>query len=284
MDYDWKYFVEDLSKTVKEQGAAADREVWREVSRPLPEGTIKALRDSLAWGFRGYREAVGERREVLAHLLAVHTELCRAMPWDSLLKRRHNALVYRYAVETVAGNRAIAKKLNISKDTMYADLEGVMRDMLVLCVGLPYLMQGKRPEIKEAVKLTIKQYLFWDKSGQMEQCLCLFPVHIRGDVRVAAETTRRYMLRFNEAMTVYTDFCEQHDPFCINGRRLEVLKQNINGNNRVAQEVAKKYTCSPETVYSDMKENQERLCCLLSVFLQCEKTERSVIQKSKTNK
>lgn len=78
MDYEWKYFVEDLSKTVTEQEAAAAREVWREVSRPLPEETIKALRDSLAWGFRGYREAVEEHRESLAYLLAVHTELCRA--------------------------------------------------------------------------------------------------------------------------------------------------------------------------------------------------------------
>lgn len=277
MDYDWKYFVEDLGKIVTIQETAAAQAVWKKISRPLPDGTMKALRDSLAWGFREYREAVGERREALAYLLTVHTELCRAMPWDNLLKRRHNALVYRYVVETVAGNKAVAKKLNISKDTLYADLEGVMRDMLVLCVGLPYLTREKRPEVREAVKLTIRQFQLLDKVGQTGQCLCLFPAHIRDEVQVAREATRDYMLLFNRAITVYADFCKRHDQFCINGRRLEALKQNIKGNNKVAQETAKKYTCSPETIYSDMKENQERLCRLLSVFLNGEETERSLM-------
>lgn len=277
MDYDWKYFVEDLGKTVTDQEAAAAQEVWKKISSPLPDGTMKALRDSLAWGFRGYREAVGERREALAYLLAVHTELCRTMPWDNLLKRRHNALVYRYVVETVAGNKAVAKKLNISKDTLNVDLDGVLKEMLVLCIGLPYLMQGKRTEIKEAVKLTIKQYPLLDKSGQMEQCLCLFPVRLRSEIQSAREATRRFLCLFDKGMAVYADFCGQYNQFGVNGRRLDALKQDIKGNNKVAREVAEKYGCSPETIYSDMKENQERICRLLSVFLNGEETEHSLM-------
>lgn len=59
------YFVEDLGKIVMEQEAAAVQEVWKKISSPLPDGTMKVLRDSLAWGLRGYREAVGERREAV---------------------------------------------------------------------------------------------------------------------------------------------------------------------------------------------------------------------------
>lgn len=162
----------------------------------LPEETIKALRDSLFFGFCGYREAVGERRQALDHLLAVHTELCRIMPWDGLMKRRHNALVYRYVITTVAGNRAVAKKLNISKDTLYADLDGVIRDMLILCIGLPYLFQDGKPDLQATVKLILRNYPLLDRFGQLEESLCLFPANLRSSVREAREATRRSMQLF----------------------------------------------------------------------------------------
>lgn len=199
------------------------------------------------------------------------------MPWDSLLKRRHNALVYRFVVDTVAGNKAVAKKLNISKGTLYADLDGAINDMLVFCAGLPYIMQGKQPEVEEAVKLTIKQYPLLDRIGQTEQWLCLFPVRLRSGIQSAREATRRFLCLFDKGMAVYADFCGQYNQFGVNGRRLDALKQDIKGNNKVAREVAEKYGCSPETIYSDMKENQERICHLLSVFLNGEETERSLM-------
>lgn len=266
MDYEWKYFVEDLSKTVTEQKAAADSKVWNDISLLLPEETIKALRDSLFFGFRGYREAVGERRQSLDHLLAVHTELCRIMPWDGLMKRRHNAMVYRYVVNTVAGNRAVAKKLNISKDTLYADLDNVMGDMLLLCVGLPYLLQGGREELQAAVKLTIKYYPLLDRVSQTEQCLCLFPIRIRNHIQTARTATEQFLCLFNRAIEIYSGFRRPCDEI-MTERRMAALKGSLQGDTGLAQEVAAEYCCSAETVYHDIRGNQECICDLISLFL-----------------
>lgn len=269
MDYEWKYFVEDLSGTLTDQEAAANREVWESLCCLLPEEVKRGLRDSLVWEFRGYRETKGDKRQALVHLLAVHTELCRERSWDNLLKRRHNALVYRYVVDIVAGNRAVAKKLNISKDTLYADMDNVMEDMLILCIGLPYLLQGGQEELQAAVKLTIKYYPLLARVDQTEQCLCLFPVRIRSHIQASRKTTAQFIRLFNRGIELYSGFHRSCDE-AMTDRRLDALRRTLKGHTGVAQAVAAEYCCSAETVYHDMRENQECVCELLSLFLKNE--------------
>lgn len=269
MDYEWKYFVESLGGTVTDQAAASNHEVWKSLCCLLPEDVKKGLRDSLVWGFRGYREAKGDKRQALVHLLAVHTELCREKSWDNLLKRRHNALVYRYVVDIVAGNRAVAKKLNISKDTLYADLDNIMGDMMLLCVGLPYLLKGGREELQAAVKLTIKYYPLLDRVSQTKQCLCLFPVRIRSHIQTARTATEQFLCLFNQAIEIYSGFRRPCDDI-MTERRMAVLKRSLQGHTGLAQTVAAEYCCSAETVYHDMRENQECICDLLTLFLKNE--------------
>lgn len=263
MENEWNYFIKDLRIEQEIQEIAENKRIWNELN--LKPETIKVLRNNMTWGFRDYRETVEERRQALVRLLKVHTEVCQEMYWDTVLKRRHNALVYSYVVDIVAGSRVVAKKLNISKEMLYIDLKKFIKDMLIFCIGLPYLLEDIKKTMQIVVKLIIKYYPFLKQVEQTEQCLCLFPFHLQNDIQKGRRATKHFIQLFDKSIMLYEDFGQQHG-IHFNERRMEILRQNIKGNRNV-EEIMKKYGCGQKTVYTDMKENQERLCQLLSVFL-----------------
>jgi hypothetical protein len=114
LNYEWYYFLKDVREHRNDDIPTGTGSV-----EGVSEERAIILSKSLGYCFRRYWHSEIELRRSMNKVLKLHTEICQESPGNELLKRRHNALVYKYIVDTVASDKVIASKLEISKETLY---------------------------------------------------------------------------------------------------------------------------------------------------------------------
>lgn len=201
MDYEWHYFFKELEEKKQLIKSGSPSEERRPVM--LPDDKYTGL---LLNSFRNYRHASGNVRTALEILLKLHTEVCKEQPENHNLKRRHNALVYKYIVGTIASDKVIAQKLNVSKVTVYCDINLVIWEMAVLCLGVPILATGQNG--KDLVMKILEQYALLCRCSTAKDVEVLFPVGLKQEVFQDREYTAAYLERFRECLGIYADYCQ----------------------------------------------------------------------------
>ncbi len=252
MKHEWDYFLEDIKKQKNENMISVEQ--------------ADALSNSLFYNFRKYRHSSAELRESMDCLLKLHTEVCRERPGDELLKRRHNALVYKYVINIIASDKAIAKKMGVSEESLYLDLEKVKREMCIICIGIVYLI----PEGEENSLITriLENYQLLIRCMPSPNIALLFPERYHREILKYQEVTGAYLSRFHECVTLYDEFCS-NDQYGIGQRRSDILHGIFIDGNKTIENIMKEYSCSRETVYKDMKKNETYLKELMLTINSC---------------
>lgn len=258
MDYEWKYFYESLKKNVPlvKSGPVIDN--GRVLTRPAGEYSKIILN-----GFRNYRHSSGAVRSCLEELLKQHTEICKNRPADQMLKRRHNVLVYKYMIDTIAGDNVIAKKLAVSKVTLYYDLDKVISELAVLCLGIPFLM-ARTGSRTVAIEI-LEQYPLLLRSGDVMNAAALFPDKLQSEVRESRKSTAAYLEQFRGCVDLYMDYCVSVGEWK-EERRKAVLQDVYLSSQKTARQFAIDYQYSLATIYTDMKVIAEHLGALMNLF------------------
>lgn len=263
MDYDWKYFLEDLKKG-KVQGlqAAEGRAAAGDMFYRLPENTRGQLRNLVKTMLAGYRQQEGTSKAMVEELMEAHAGYCRMQQGNEATRRRHNTMVYRYMMKTMLHSGAVAVKMGVSKKTVCNDINKAMDEIMVLCFGLPAV--GDHPETcREGVKSLLRNYrllrqsecisgkLIWE-NRERERAEC------RRRTRTALESMEK-MLQIYEGFVADSSFPEMQ------GRRLEELRGFYLAGSSIS-DLATAGGVSEDTVYADVNLMIGRLAELLEVI------------------
>lgn len=257
MNCELQYFYESLKKNIPPGKSGLSIENGKVLTRPASEYS-----KILLTGFRNYRHSSGVVRTGLDELLQQHTELCQERPADQLLKRRHNVLVYKYIFDTIASDKVIAKKLSVSRETLYCDINRVIWEIAVLCLGVPFLMDGASSQ--QRTDATLQWYPLLIRSGSVVNAVVLFPVNLQPEVERCRRLTAAYLERFQECLVIYMDYCVNMGNG-IEERRKRVLQEVYLSSQNTVRQFAKDYGCCFATIYTDMKIISEQLGALMDL-------------------
>lgn len=207
--------------------------------------------------FVGYRE--GRNVEVLKKLIGEYRQYVSCCQ-SKLAKDRYNAFVYRYMLKTPVGSRAIATKLNVTKETVWNYIDKCFDEMLMLCMGI---VVKTFPNSKEAAvgMLVDGSRLF--SSMTKEYILCLFQGKRElQTVEQGRIITKDVMGQLVEATEAYFQYCKEGQTYIdTDVRKAKVLKKCLEGISPAA--IASEYYCCERTVYADIRENERRLAAML---------------------
>lgn len=219
---------------------------------------VQSCRRVLKSAFAGYHD--GRNAEPLKQLLGKYREYVSGC-CDEHIKARYNAFVYRYMFEVPVGNRVIAKKLGITKETVLNYVNRCIDEMLVLCMGVPAAADQSGDREALIRMLVDGSRLFRSIAG--DYVLCLF---LGRRERLAVERGRkitRYILEQLEgAVEAYSGYCNDgHTRIDTDIRKAEVLHKCLAGVTPAA--IAEEYGCCEGTIYADIRENERRLAAML---------------------
>lgn len=259
MDYDWKYYMDDVRAGKSRINVTGeDREAAGHIKdRLCPEQRArrrKHIRDMLF----EYRHNGKEENALLDDVVRQHTEYCRELSADELLKRRHNAIVYRYMIKTALHNKAAAGRLQISKETLVKDIGRAVDEFMVIFYGVPAL-----PDTPASWTEYVKTFL--ENMRLLPYC-CKINQRFRQTEQEreraeCVETTAEVIQCMGKALQMYEEYCES----CIQSqeaaqRSLEIIRAlYIDSGSRSIEEIAAEQGISWETVYSDVNKATERL-------------------------
>lgn len=229
-----------------------------EITKGITQRSVQSCRKVLKNVFLQYRD--GRKLPVAERLVKEYREYVAGRS-DDKAKSRYNAFVYYYMSGAYIGSKAIAGKLNVSKETVFNYLNGCFDELLVLCMGVCGIkVQGMTGE--DIVRMIICNFrLLSHMTDQytMELFRC-------GTDRAAVEESRKRTQRVIQALMAAV---ERYDKYCYDEdtridtdiRKADILHECLAGASPSA--IAEKYGVSPETVYGDMRENERRLSALL---------------------
>lgn len=254
MTYFYDYFAKEYREGRRGKLLPAPAAMFQSIK---PED-VKNCRRTLKNSFAGYRE--GRNTEALKRLLGGYREYVSSCH-DEHAKDRYNTFVYRYMVEVHVGNRAIAAKMGVVKETVLNYIDRCVDEMLMLCMGIPAIM--KPPEEKEeAVCMLIQGSRLFD--GMVgDDVLCLFSgKRERVAVEQGRQLTKNIMEQLADAVKAYSEYCnDEHTRIETDIRKAEILEKCLAGVSPAA--IAEEYGCCESTVYADIRENERRLAAML---------------------
>lgn len=276
MDYDWKYYLEDLkagkSKVIITD---ADRRMAGYIMKRFPKEQRRqkaaAVRDML----HGYRQRGKAENALIEEAVRCHTEYCSGKEDDELLKRRHNVVVYRYMMKTARHNKAVAAKIGVCRETVINDIRQAVDELLVILFGIPAV--GDSPQVwPEAVRslfenmrlmkytLAVSQHFVYQKWEQ-ERSFCV-------------EITDGILQSIEKAVQLYEEYCS----CCLTTedtakRSLEIIRALYLGNgNSTIQRIVDCQEISKETVYADVKKATGHFAELLEYMASLPERQREV--------
>ncbi len=263
MDYDWKYFTEDLKAGSSgmyrnHAGGLAAKSVMYRMETEKRNHAAKLVRGMLA----DYRQECGAGHMLVGELVKVHAEYCRLLPDDEMAKRRHNSLVYRYMMKTALHNRAVAVKMGVCKDTVQNDIRMAVNEMLVLCFGLP--AAGSSPKTyQNGVKELLHNYLLINRAGSIHNAM---PWETWQKEREKCQrVTARAVRCLNNAVRLYEKFIDGSTYPDMQQRPLEIMREIYFKGSSIAA-MAEEWHMSKETVYADIKKVTGRLAELVEIM------------------
>lgn len=140
LTYFYDYFAKEYRAGRRDRLFSSPAAMFRGIEPENVQNCRKVLKNA----FAGYRE--GRNVEVLKKLIGEYREYISGLG-DEHAKDRYNAFIYRYMVEAYVGNRAIAAKLGVVRETVLNYINKCIDEMLMFCMGIPAV---NLPEEKEA--------------------------------------------------------------------------------------------------------------------------------------
>lgn len=253
-----KYFYDYFARQYRESRNGKLLPAPAAIFQGIKPEDVKSCRRVLKNSFAGYRE--GRNTEALKRLLGEYREYVSSCH-DEHAKDRYNAFVYRYMVEVHVGSRAIAAKLGVVKETVLNYIDRCIDEMLMLCMGIPAVVDP--PEDKEAAVCMLIQCsrLFYDMTG--DYVLRLFSgKREMAAVEQGRQLTKDIMGQLADAVKAYSEYCnDEHTRIDTDIRKAEILEKCLAGVPTAA--ITEEYGCCESTVYADIRENERRLAAML---------------------
>lgn len=254
MIYFYDYFAKQYREERKGSLFPAPAVMFQDIK---PED-VKSCRRALKKSFVDYRD--GRHTEALKRLLGEYKEYISSCH-NEHAKDRYNAFVYRYMVEVHVGNRMIAAKLGVVKETVLNYINRCIDEMLMLCMGIPAAVD--QPKGKEDIVCMLIQYsrLFYGIPD--DYVLSLFNgKREKSAVEQGKQFTKGIMEQFAEAVRAYSGYCnDKYTRIDTDIRKAEILEKCLAGVSPAA--IAKQYRCCESTIYADIRENERRLAAML---------------------
>lgn len=257
MDYDWKYYLEDLragkvgmQPTEGERGAAGVL-VYR-----LDENKRHQIRNLIRWMLVEYRHGNKVENAMVENLVKAHAEYCLLLPSDENLRRRHNALVYRYMMKTARHNKAVAAKLAISTGTVRNDINTAIDEILIICFGVPALIAIPK-NWQDGVKSLLRSYKLIECGGNIGQDFMRWKWQQEYDE--CRRITSGAFICLNKAIGMYEEFIAGSSYPAMQRVSLEVVKELYITGQKGTAEVADIWHMSESSVYSAINKVTSRL-------------------------
>lgn len=254
MTYFYDYYAKEYRKAHREKLLPAPAAILQDVG----SDKVCSCRKVLSNAFLGYRE--GRNRVLLKKLLNEYrdyvSEFC-----DECIKDRYNAFVYRYMLDVPVGYRAIGQRLGISKETAGIYVRRVIDEMLTLCMGIPAAADTQGESTVFVRMLIDRNRIFQSMSGKY--VLLLFPgQQERKTIEQGRKFTKETMQWMTETIEAYFVYCnDTNTRIDTDIRKAEILKKCMSGISVSCP--AEEYGCTETTIYSDMRENENRLAAMM---------------------
>lgn len=257
MDYDWKYYLDDLKngkteiKIGKEDRKAAGFLIYRMDKEK--QGHVKKL---IRWMLEDYKDGDRNKNALTECLVKTHADCCRRFPGNGMEKKCHNALVYRYMMKNVLDNRAVSAKMCVSHWTVQNYIDKAVGELMVLCFGTPAIT-GSIGTWQDAVKQILHNMHFlecpgntgielvWDK-WQQERIYC----------QQVTNTTVKFMYKIS---SMYEEFINSSSNKYIQKRALDIIKELYITGGKSISEVSTIWNISEHSVYADIRKITARL-------------------------
>lgn len=248
------YFYENVRKGYVR--LRPDKYFWPSVKdvvgniEPKEGGSLKTI---LRRNFEEYREGVNT--EALKELLTAYRTYVSKLS-DETAKDKYNTFVYRYMSGKCVGIGAIAKKLGVSKETVFNYINSCLNDMLMMCIGI-YATEKECCSQEATVGFLISNYSLFSILPEKY----VFDI-FRGSKKPIVENnrihTKRILKQFTEVIEEYKEYCRDEETVIDTDVRKAVVLELCLDNWSV-QKIADKLRLSEETVYSDIRANRKRL-------------------------
>lgn len=256
MDYDWKYFMDDLkSGTTGRQPTDQERGTAAAVRFRMDEREMQKYRNIVRVMMSDYRSQPEADRALFEELMKAHGEYCRLLPAEDVQRRRHNAIVYRYMIKTPLHNKAVSRKMNISKETLSGHIRKCVDDIVLLLCGSP-AAGGDGKDTGDCIKgildnlslirmsQGIQNRMKWEQRQQEREKY----LSITADALRCLDTE----------ISLYEDFIKGCDGSKDHERPLDALKAVYMGGGGIS-EIMASYGVSEGTVYADIRKMIGRL-------------------------
>lgn len=255
MDYEWKYYMDDLKAgKVGSQPLPDERAVAEAVLFRLPENRRRQIRRLLKGMMINYRQPEEGDNAMVADIMEAHAEYCRLLPGNELVRRRHNAVVYRYMMKTARHNRAVAGKMAVSVKTIQNDIAQMINEMAVLCFGLPAVMEDPATP-QDGIKILLCNFLLLQSAKRISRPLIWgnWQQEREECIRITAGAVRC----LERIVRVYEEFIAGSSFPDMQGRALEIVKE-VYFEGMGIPEAGDMHKISEATVYSDINKVTER--------------------------
>lgn len=253
MDYDWKYYMDDLRKgksviIITEEDRAGARLIMKRLPAEQRERMEKLVRNMLF----DYRQQGKERNALIEDTVRQHTAYCGQIAEDEMLKRRHNAIVYRYMMKTALHNRATAGKMGVSKETLAGDIKKAINELVVMLFGV-LAMAEVSESWSEAVKSLFENVRLMKCGTQIRQCFIWREweqEHLQ-----CRKKTEDVLRCIDKAILMYEEYCENYLITDLNAKLcLEVIQGlYLNENAKSVEDIAKENNISISPVYAYLR-------------------------------
>ncbi len=256
MDYDWKYFMDDLkSGTAGHQLTDQDRGVASSIRFRMGGQERAELRNIVRNMMSDYREQNGAERALFEELMKAHGEYCRLLPDEDIRRKQHNAVVYRYMIKTPLHNMAVSRKMNISKGTLSGYIGRSADDILLLLHGSP-AAEGSEKDTGDCIKGILENFALIKMSQG---------IRIRMKWRERQQSREKHLsitadvLRcLGVEISLYEEFIKGCNGSKDQRRALDTLKAVYLGGGGIS-EIMGSYGVSEGTVYADIRKMIQRL-------------------------
>ena len=264
MDYDWKYFMDDLkSGTAGHQLTDQEREVAAAIRFRMGERERAELRSIVRNMMADYRSQPEADRALFEELMKAHGEYCRLLRDEDTQRKQHNAVVYRYMIKTPLHNMAVSRKMCISNSTLSGYIRKSADDIVQLLCGSP-AAGGDGKDTGGCIKgildnLTlirmsqgIQNRLKWEQRQQEREKY----------LSITADALRCLDIE----ISLYEDFIKGCNGSKDQERPLDALKAVYMGGGGIS-EIITSYGVSEGTFYADIRKMIERLAELTEYLI-----------------
>lgn len=270
MDYDWKYYMDDLRKgksviIITEEDRAGAKQIMKRLPAEQRERMEKLVRNMLF----DYRQQGKERNALIEDAVRQHTAYCGQMVDDEIVKRRHNAIVYRYMMKTALHNRATAGKMGVSKETLAGDIKRAINELVVMLFGVPAMAEVSE-SWPEAVKSLFENVRLMKCGTQI--CQSFVWREWEQERLQGRKKTEDVFGCIDKVVLMYEEYCENYLITDMNAKFcLDVVRElYLNENAKSVEDIAKENNISLSPVYAYLRKAVERFAELFEYMAMSE--------------